>query len=184
MISVPILEGIPYRNNPVQHFGKERSSLRIIRVLAKFYSVLVIAGLGFWCSAGKLQGAGYKPGELRFDAGWWLHASSDEQQGFIFGYLDCRQQPNAAKASINDYQKAVSKAMKGQKATHPTSVANAIEEAWKTLTPQKIDKSAEVYVGPHGFLDGEWWGEFSGSWPLSLAEQDQGYLEGYLECRS
>jgi hypothetical protein len=28
---------------------------------------------------------------LRFDAQWWMAANNDEQQGFIYGYGDCRQ---------------------------------------------------------------------------------------------
>lgn len=132
------------------------------------------------------QGASIQktPDVLRFDARWWQHTNSDEQQGFIYGYMDCRQPQNAAKASIVDYQDAISEMMESQKTSNPKAVTEAIEYAWKTLKPREIDKSAEMNAGPYGFLDGEWWGGFEGPWPLYLASSDRGYLEGYLECAS
>jgi hypothetical protein len=119
---------------------------------------------------------------LRFDAEWWNHVNGAEQQGFIYGYLDCRQLPKAAKASISDYQDGVTAAMKLQEANAPNAVAKAIEHA--SQTPKSRDtRGAENYDGPHGFLDGEWWGGFHGRpWPSELADADRGYVEGYLEC--
>jgi hypothetical protein len=124
------------------------------------------------------------PDVLRFDAQWWKEAKSDEQQGFIYGYIDCRKPAKAAKASINDYRDAVTTAMNSQRSRHATSVTQAIEHAWKSLESQPSRKNAEVFAGPHGFLDGEWWGGFSGPWPPNVVDADRGYLEGYLECAS
>ena len=119
---------------------------------------------------------------MRFDATWWQHANSDEQQGFIYGYMDCRQPPNPSNASIVEYQNAVSVSMQDQKASDPNAVTKAIQHAWTTLRPRDI-RGGEKYNRPHGFLDGEWWGSFEGRpWPPSIADADQGYLEGYLEC--
>jgi hypothetical protein len=146
--------------------------------------ILVAVSATFCCSTSRAQRAGSDQSVLRFNAGWWQHVDGDEQQGFIFGYLDCRQPPNPAKASITAYQNSVSGMIEAGKTSDQTIVTKAIEHAWKTLRPQEIDKSAEVYARPHGFLDGEWWGEFSGSWPSNLASMDRGYLEGYLECSS
>lgn len=84
----------------------------------------------------------------------------NEQQGFIFGYLDCRQPPNPANASITAYQNSVSEMIEAGKTSDQRIVTKAIEHAWKTLKSQEIDKSAEVYARPHGFLDGEWWESF------------------------
>lgn len=112
--------------------------------------ILVTVSATFCCSTSGAQRAGSDQSVLRFNAGWWQHVDDDEQQGFIFGYLDCRQPPNPAKASITAYQNSVS----------------GMIEAGKT--------------SDHG----EWWGEFSGSWPSNLVSMDRGYLEGYLECSS
>ena len=153
---------------------------KVFRKAAHFMGIALAIGSSF----GQAASTPETPDVLRFDAKWWQHTNSDEQQGFIYGYMDCRQPQKAAKASTVDYQNAVSDMMKSQKTSDPKAVTEAIEHAWKTLKPQEIDKSAEVYAGPHGFLDGESWGEFPGAWPRNLAAADRGYLEGYLECAS
>jgi hypothetical protein len=142
-----------------------------------------------WLMLGSLltsaHGSGADSGTVRFDAKWWSQAHSDEQQGFIYGYIDCRQPQRRSTASIVDYQNAVSATMDSQKTSDPNAVTKAVEHAWKTLKPQAVDKSAEVYAGPHGYLDGEWWGGFEGRpRPSHVADADRGYLEGYLECSS
>jgi hypothetical protein len=121
---------------------------------------------------------------LRFDAKWWQHSESDEQQGFIYGYTDCRQPPKSSNASIVEYQNAVSAMMESQKMNDPNAVTKAIEQAWTTLKSSDI-RGGENYGRPRGCLDGEWWGGFEGKpWPPNLADDDGGYLEGYLECSS
>jgi hypothetical protein len=121
---------------------------------------------------------------LRFDAQWWKAANSNEQQGFIYGYGDCRQSGKKPVVSIVDEQAFVSKTLNSRNSGAPDGVVAAIHLAWKTMRSQEIPKNAEVFSGPHGFLDGEWWGGFTGSWPPGLADADRGYLEGYLECAS
>lgn len=157
--------------------------MRLTRVSTKIFSIMILAGLTFGCSVGQVQGAASDPGLLRFDAEWWQHTNSDEQQGFIYGYQDCRQPPKAAKASIDDYQKAVSAAVGTGKSSDPDVVTKAIEHAWTTLRARDT-RGGENYSGPHGYLDGEWWGSFQGPWPSNIADADRGYLEGYLECSS
>jgi hypothetical protein len=152
--------------------------------MSRMAAIVITVSLVFGYSLRQMHGTTSNSDVLRFDANWWQYADSDEQQGFIYGYMDCRQPPKAAKASTVDYQNAVSEMMKSQKTSDPKAVTKAIEHAWKTLKPQVIDKSAEVYAGAHGFLDGEWWGGFDGHWPLGLADQNRGYLEGYIECAS
>ncbi len=146
--------------------------------------ILVTVRATFCCSTSGAQRAASDPGVLRFDAEWWHQADSDEQQGFIYGYRDCRQPANAPIVSIVDEQAFVSKAVDSQKPKTSAAVTVAIDLAWKTMKSQKIEKGAEVFTGPHGFLDGEWWGEFTGPWPSNVATMDRGYLEGYLECSS
>ncbi len=116
---------------------------------------------------------------LKFDRKWWLQASSSEQQGFVYGYLDCRQYASPAKTSVNVYQQAVSKLLNGDR--RPDSVPAAIDHASITL-PSRSLSGGESYSGPHGFLDGEMWGNFSGSFPPDVTAQDRGYTEGYLAC--
>ena len=132
----------------------------------------------FWGTAlVRGQDKGPQPKIMRFDVVWWQNANSDEQQGFIYGYLDCRQIPKAAKASIVDYQNSVSISVKSQSTRDPNAITKAIESAAKTLKSRDT-RGAEVYDGPHGFLDGGWWGDQPANW----GDSDRGYLEGYLEC--
>jgi hypothetical protein len=109
---------------------------------------------------------------IRFNAEWWQQANSDEQQGFIYGHLDCRQTLHVAKASIVDYQDAVTKLLKSRKGSERKTVAAAIEGALKTVPPRD-SKGAEQYGGRHGFLDGEWWEQ---------GASGRGYVEGFLDC--
>ncbi len=119
---------------------------------------------------------------LRFDATWWQHANSDEQQGFIYGYMDCRLPPNPSNASIVEYQNAVSVSMKDQKATDPNAVTKAIEHAWTTLRSRDI-RGGEKYSKPNGFLDGEWWGGFEGRpWPPNIADADRATWKATLNA--
>jgi len=146
--------------------------------------ILVTVSATFCCSTSGAQRAASDPGVLRFDAEWWHQADSNERQGLICGYRDCRQAANAPIVSITDEQAFVSKAVDSQKPKTPAAVTVAIHLAWKTMKSQKIEKGAEVFTGPHGFLDGEWWREFTGPWPSDAATMDRGYLEGYLKCSS
>ncbi len=113
------------------------------------------------------------PDVLRFDAKWWSEASSEEQQGFIYGYLDCRPSSKTAKASIIDYQNAVTKALGTGKSSDPEAVAKAIQHSAVTLKSRDT-RGGENYNELHGFLDGEWWGDFSGPRPSDVGSNDKG----------
>jgi hypothetical protein len=124
-----------------------------------------------------------KPSDVvRFDPAWWKQANSDEQQGFIYGYLDCLQPVGAPSVSIDDLQGFISKTLASQKPSTPNAVTAAIKLSLTAMKPRKVLKGGEVYTGPHGFLDGGWWGGFEGPWPPNVTDEDRGYLEGYLEC--
>lgn len=157
--------------------------MRRTKTSTRFFSIMIVVGLMFGCSVGRVQGAASDSEALRFDGVWWQHANDDEQQGFIYGYQDCRQPPKVAQASIVDYQKAVSAAVGNGKSGESDVVTKAIENAWTTLKSRDT-RGGESYSGPHGYLDGEWWGSFQGPWPSSVADADRGYLEGYLDCAS
>ncbi len=155
----------------------------MIRRWQTFYVViLAVASLAPFLNGAQQASSSASP--MRFDSKWWQYADSDEQQGFIYGYMDCRQPPKTSNASIVEYQTAVSEMMKSQKARGVNAVTKSIEQAWTTLPARDI-RCGERYIGPHGFLDGEWWGSFEGRpWPSNLANADQGYIEGYLACGS
>jgi hypothetical protein len=122
---------------------------------------------------------------LHFDAGWWHQADSAEQQGFIYCYGDCFQPAHRPSGvSIDEEQTFVDKALDSPKTAIRGSVVSAIHLSWRTLESKPIPKGAEMWPGPHGYLDGGWWGGFNGPWPQDIADEDRGYLEGYLECRS
>lgn len=148
--------------------------LQINQSIKKVLLVTVCFSLVY--AAAILEGGAQSKDGIRFDAEWWKHRNSDEQQGYIYGHLDCRQTLNAAKASIVDYQNAVTRVIKSEKKNDPHAVNKAIERALKTLPPRD-NRGAEHYGGPHGFLDGEWWEQ-------SEKAAGQGYVEGYLDCSS
>lgn len=140
----------------------------------------VVVGVAFLSLLSQTRGLDV----LRFDANWWHRADSGEQQGFIYGYGDCRQPVNVPVVSIVDEQNFVSRAVVSQMFGRSDAVTAAIHLAWETMKSHKVEKGAEVFVEPHGFLDGEWWGEFTGPRPSDVSSMDRGYLEGYLECSS
>ncbi len=155
----------------------------MIRRWQPFYVVILVAASLPHSLNGAWQ-ANSPASSLRFDSNWWERADSDEQQGFVYGYMDCRQPPKTSNASIVEYQTAVSEMVQSQKAMGGNAVTKAIEQAWTTL-PSRDIRGGERYIGLHGFLDGEWWGSFEGRpRPLNVADADQGYIEGYLACGS
>lgn len=158
--------------------------MRRTRASKRVFSIMLTAGLMLVCSVGRVQGAASEPGVLHFDPKWWHQADSEEQQGFVYGYRDCLQPPNAPLVGVDDEQAFVTKTVDSQPPGTPNAVTAALHLAWKTLKSQKIEKGGEVFAGPHGFLDGEWWGDFSGPRPSEVASNDKGYVEGYLECAS
>ncbi len=143
----------------------------------------LVASLSLLFACSVLSGMQVAPGTLRADSRWWQRASGDEQRGFIYGYQDCRQPAKVAKASITDYQNAVSETLKAVDPNDPKAVTKAIEHAWTTL-PSRDITGGEIYSERHGYLDGDWWGGFDGPWPPALASADRGYVEGYLMCSS
>jgi hypothetical protein len=115
---------------------------------------------------------------LTFNKKWWNSTLSDEQQGFIYGYQDCRQPKNAAAGSIVDYQNYVTHYLETHKTSHAQPVPFAIRTAERNMAPRIALKGGEIWSGPHGYLDGGWWGLPDRN---SLFHQ-QGFVEGYLFC--
>jgi hypothetical protein len=120
---------------------------------------------------------------LSFDAHWWLNdISTNEQDGFVYGYRDCFQPQRAAVGSNVDYRDFVTNALSSTAPDAPRTAPAAIQLAWKTMKSRTPLPGGEVHKGPHGFLDGSWWGEFDGARPPDVANSDRGYVEGYLAC--
>jgi hypothetical protein len=115
---------------------------------------------------------------LTFNEKWWSHTLSDEQQGFIYGYQDCRQPKNAVVGSIVDYQDYVTHYLESHRVPDRQSVPFAIRTAEQHMKPRVPLKGGETWSGPHGYLDGGWWGLPDRN---SLFQQ-RGFVEGYLFC--
>lgn len=147
-------------------------------ILAAFCVLVAMATVN---SSGQTPVPAQHPDLLRFDANWWHRVDSNEQQGFIYGYMDCREPPKASSASIKDYQDAVTKSMDLRR--HSMAVTEAIEHAWRTLPSRQVS-GGENFSERHGFLDGAWWGSGFQNLPSDPTVADRGYLEGYLECSS
>lgn len=111
---------------------------------------------------------------MDFNSTWWNHALSDEQQGFIYGNQDCRQPKHAASGSIVDYQEFVTNHI----SKTPNSAITAIKTAEHEMKPRKIPKGGETWSGPHGYLNGGWWGLPD----LNSSYQQRGFVEGYMSC--
>jgi hypothetical protein len=121
------------------------------------------------------QTIGSKP--LRLDEKWWnQRIHDDEREGFVAGYLDCRPRSHGINASYQDYIIFV-----GNHVTN--SVPETIELASRTMKPQTISKGGETWRGPHGFLNGGYWGSGSKKVEAAWADLHRGYVEGYLACR-
>jgi hypothetical protein len=120
------------------------------------------------------------PGEKRFDGKWWSAADSDEQRGFIIGYIDCYydtvRRRVRSKAITEEYQKALSEFY----AAHPDKSSSTVPEVMAKLvqtlkTTVQRQPGGEVWNERHGYLDGQWWRE-------STERERIGFLEGYTSC--
>jgi hypothetical protein len=158
--------------------------MRQINKVSKRVAPFVVIGMVIGSALSQVLSTPKASDVLHFDPAWWKQADSDEQQGFIYGYLDCLQPAGAPEISINDVQAFISKTLASQKQITPNAVTVAIKLSLTAMKPRKILKGGEVFTGPHGFLDGGWWGGFEGPWPPNVTDEDRGYLEGYLECSS
>ena len=114
---------------------------------------------------------------LRLDEKWWNHEiHDDERQGFLAGYLNCRQFRHAVPATYVDYESFV----RDHVSDKANSVPEMIEIASRRMKPRNFPKGGEVWPGPHGFLDGGYWG--SGPVQRGWIELQRGFVEGYLSC--
>ncbi|SNT18379.1 hypothetical protein SAMN05421770_1059 [Granulicella rosea] len=113
---------------------------------------------------------------LRFDERWWNQAIHDaEREGFVAGYLDCLQSAHLG-ASYADYIQYVSANVSDQ----PDSVPKTIQSATREMKSKAVLKGGENWSGPHGFLDGDYWG----TGPVNhWLDSQNAFVEGYLACR-
>jgi hypothetical protein len=151
---------------------------------ARNQGIFVLLGICFFCQDSFSQNPDILRSPhvrtLRFDSVWWNQADGDEQQGFLYGYEDCFQPKHPPNVSIDEEQNFVAGALQSEKRE---SVPAAIRYSWKTVQSTPILQGAEMWSGPHGYLDGGVWGGFEGqAWPFKVTGEDRGYIEGYLEC--
>ena len=119
-------------------------------------------------------------GEKRFDGKWWSSADSDEQRGFIIGYIDCYydtvRRRVRSKAITEEYQKALSQFYAAHPDQSSTTVPELMAKLVQTLkTSVQRQPGGEVWNDRHGYLDGQWWRE-------STDKERIGFLEGYTSC--
>jgi hypothetical protein len=114
--------------------------------------------------------------KLSFDRAWWDQLHSKEQSAFIFGYLDCRQLPRTPNVPAEKYQEFIA----SRKTSGPRAIPTDIECATHKLKSTPIERGAETWPEPHGWLDGAYWG--TGQVQPGWRDTQRGFVEGYLAC--
>lgn len=119
-------------------------------------------------------------GPQRFDGSWWAAADSEEQQGFIVGFLDCYydtvKRRVTSEAFTEEYQKAVSEFYVAHPNQNSTTVPETMVRLVQTLkSSRKALPGGEVWNESHGYFDGGYWNQ-------STDKERLGFLEGYIQC--
>jgi hypothetical protein len=113
---------------------------------------------------------------IHFNDAWWEKARNQEQEGFIWGYLDSPCIPPIS-ASGNDYIQFLNDYLP----KHPTvSVPAAMHVAATRMEPRKVVKGGDIWTEAHGFMDGDWWGDSH----HGELDEKSGYVEAYLACKT
>jgi hypothetical protein len=122
-----------------------------------------------------------------YDGHWWLSISSNEQTGFLNGYLDCYTYEHKGSdhfsSSADTYRNSVTQFyQKGQSFELNDSVPDLLHQFHDPQGRVVIDKYAEHEKGPHGGNNGLYWRQISVD---SGPEVEQrGFVEGYLACHA
>jgi len=114
--------------------------------------------------------------KLSFDRAWWDQLHSEEQTAFIFGYLDCGQFPHRPNVPAEKYQEFIA----SRSSSGPRAIPTDIELATEKLKSMPVDKGAETWPEPHGWLDGAYWG--GGPAQPAWMDTQRGFVEGFLAC--
>ena len=119
-----------------------------------------------------------------YDGDWWHFLTSQEQDGFIFGYGECYSEPPGEniRVSLDDDNTRLEVAIfyQGHQKLRSRTVAQVLKDIWSGHIP--VHEAQHVTPGEgwrerHGYFDGLWW---KGS---SSVEQ-LGFVEGYLACHN
>ena len=118
--------------------------------------------------------------QKRFDGKWWTSLDSDEQYGFIVGFIDCYQDTLRRKirsrATTQEYQRALDQFYAKHTDKNSVPVTDLMVTLVQTLkTSTHYLPGGEVWTEPHGFLDDQYWRE-------STDKERIGFLEGYIHC--
>jgi hypothetical protein len=120
-------------------------------------------------------GVGY--GQARLDGRWWNKAKEDERDGVVDGLIDCLRWDSGKDLpalSLAKFKEEIS--MFYKRKPLDTRIAQVLLSLPKS--PQKPRAGGEDYSKEkHGYFDGQYWG-------TSTVEQQNGFVTGYLSCRT
>jgi hypothetical protein len=113
----------------------------------------------------------------RYDRAWWNATDTDQRTEFLAGYGDCALhdlgQGDLANAQWNVIEPEITR--------YYSSHAEAVETVpvlfvrFGSARPPSTDPAPEVYPGPHGFFDGDYWRQLS-------EPERTGFVQGYFAC--
>ena len=144
--------------------------------------ILVLCTLGI--VAVLLVGNSFSVQTKLYDGDWWHFLTTQEQEGFIFGYGECYSEPpgDNIRVSLDDGNTVLAVAIfyQGHQKLRTRPVAEVLKDIWSGHIP--VHEAQHVTPGEgwrerHGYFDGLWW---KGS---SNVEQ-LGFVEGYLACHN
>lgn len=116
---------------------------------------------------------------LRWSGEWWRNLPAPEQTGFVLGYYDCPVGPTMVYGASSDDYIAYIESSEAKFGTS-SSVVGLLAAAHRHMSSHPVLDGGEKYRERHGWLDGEWWGDTT----HGNAQEKQGYVEGYLACKS
>ena len=121
---------------------------------------------------------------VRFDSAWWTNANTNEQYGFVVGYLDCLEDSKRIPAaSYKDFQDFVSTSVKSASNAADLTIPAILNSSLLSIKPQLKDPGAEVSKERHGWRDGEWWG-WTQAADSQFSDEHKGYVGGFSSCVS
>ncbi len=123
-------------------------------------------------------------GRAASDAGkageWWQSAPTEEQLGYVAGYIDCIVCDAGHSSLGKESWYALAPRISARYAERPDTATQPVSAILKALMNEASTTSppaagGEQYLEKHGFFDGEYWRQ-------SEPEHRLGFIEGYLDC--
>lgn len=112
-----------------------------------------------------------------YDRIWWNATDTDQRTEFLAGYSDCAIYDFGESDLSNARWTVIERKITQYYSTHPEAkeAAAALLVRFGSNRPRSTDLAREVYPGPHGIFDGDYW------WQLSDSGRT-GFVQGYLAC--